>query len=70
MKRIILGIILGMLYMARLVWTGFYIYEAVIVFALLGWVVWSGVQSVKKSKQRAESVRQESIKQKNLRAVR
>ena len=70
MKRIILSIILGMLYVARLVWTGFYIYEAVIVFALLGWMVWSGVQSVKKSKQTAENARQESIRLKNLRVLR
>ena len=57
MKRIILGIILTMLYISRLVWTGHsgVQYEAVIVFGLLGWMVWSGVNATKKSKQRAEN---------------
>ena len=57
MKRIILGIILTLLYITRLVWAGHngVQYEAVVVFGLLGWMMWSGVNATKKSKQRAEN---------------
>ena len=56
MKRIILGIVLGMLYISRLVWTGHngVQYEAIVVFGLLGWMTWSGVKAVKRSKQQTK----------------
>ena len=57
MKRIIIGIILIMLYICRLVWTFFSIYEAIVVFTLLGWLIWSGIKATERSKQVVEDAK-------------